>query len=294
MSARRKRLRQRKLRPAATGPESVWAPPGELHEADEPGRLAYTRRQAAEALGVSIATIDRRVVPAVHTVKTPWGQRLIPVAELERFIREHLEPPRPCAGGGTAGRPPALPTRVVERIRLEYARGRGLAEIARVLNEQGVPTAHGRRQWWPSTVRDVLIARVGSVRSSSARRELSFALSSCAAPGREARGEPSSAGFGSSRGTRRFASLGRSAVPNVVGDRAGVGLPLAALPARRRPVGPHSRPRLTIGSLAQLNGARGPAAHLPFPQGGRGRPGVTTKGSCRRDPAPPWLRSSRI
>jgi hypothetical protein len=30
----------------------------------------------------------------VHTVKTPWGQRLIPVAELERFLRDHLEPPQ--------------------------------------------------------------------------------------------------------------------------------------------------------------------------------------------------------
>lgn len=54
-----------------------------LREADEVERLAYTRRQAAEALGLSLATIDRRVVPAIETVKTPWGQRLIPVDELE-------------------------------------------------------------------------------------------------------------------------------------------------------------------------------------------------------------------
>jgi hypothetical protein len=50
-----------------------------------------------------------------------------------------------------------LPGRVVERIRLEYARGRGLAEIARQLNEDEVPTAHGGLQWWPSTVRAVLV-----------------------------------------------------------------------------------------------------------------------------------------
>jgi hypothetical protein len=35
--------------------------------------------------------VDRRVVPAVRTVKTPWGQRLIPVAELRRFMEEHLK-----------------------------------------------------------------------------------------------------------------------------------------------------------------------------------------------------------
>jgi hypothetical protein len=123
----------------------------------EAEQLAYSRKQAAEALGVSISTIDRRVVPSVQTVKTPWGQRLIPVAELERFLRDHLEPPREPGDRRSPGRPPALPRRVVERIRLDYARGQGLADIARQLNEDGVPTAHEGRQWWPSTVRAVLV-----------------------------------------------------------------------------------------------------------------------------------------
>jgi hypothetical protein len=158
MSAKRKKRRERKLlRQRRTEPKRTWAPPGELQEVEEPERLAYSRKQAAEALGVSISTIDRRVVPAVHTVKAPWGQRLIPAAELERFLREHLEPPGEPGERGTPGRPPSLPRRVVERIRLEYARGRGLAEIARQLNDDGVPTAHGGRQWWPSTVRAVLV-----------------------------------------------------------------------------------------------------------------------------------------
>jgi hypothetical protein len=157
MSAKRKKRRERKLRQHRAEPKRIWAPPSELQEVVEPNRLAYSRRQAAEALGVSVSTIDRRVVPTVHTVKTPWGQRLIPVAELERFLREHLEPPREFGDRGTAGRPPSLPRRIVDRIRLEYARGRGLAEIARALNQDGVPTAHGGRQWWPSTVRAVLI-----------------------------------------------------------------------------------------------------------------------------------------
>ena len=33
-------------------------------------RLTYTRKEAAEALGISLATLDRRVVPAIATVKT--------------------------------------------------------------------------------------------------------------------------------------------------------------------------------------------------------------------------------
>jgi hypothetical protein len=136
-----------------TGPTAT---PG-LSEAPEVKRLAYTRHQAAEALGVSISTIDRRLVPTVDTVKTPWGQRLIPLDELERFLREHLEPARGHQPRRPAGRPQTLPRGVVERIRLEYARGRGLSEIAGALSVEGVPTAHGGQRWWPSTVRAVLV-----------------------------------------------------------------------------------------------------------------------------------------
>jgi hypothetical protein len=158
VSAKRKKRRDRKvLRHRRSEPKLIWAPPEELQEVIEAERLAYSRKQAADALGVSISTIDRRVVPSIHTVKTPWGQRLIPVAELERFLREHLEPPREPNERGTPGRPPSLPWRIVERIRLEYARGHGLSAIARQLNADRVPTAHGGREWWPSTVRSVLI-----------------------------------------------------------------------------------------------------------------------------------------
>jgi hypothetical protein len=158
MSANRKKRRERKLlRHHRVEPKPMLAPPDALQEVEEPTRLAYSRKQAAEALGVSISTIDRHLVPSLHTVKTPWGQRLIPVSELEHFLREHLEPPREPRQRGTRGRPATLPPGVVERIRLEYARGRGFAEIARALNREGIPTAHGGRQWWPSTVRAVLV-----------------------------------------------------------------------------------------------------------------------------------------
>jgi hypothetical protein len=111
------------LRHHRSEPKLIWAPREELQEVIQAERLAYSRKQAAETLGVSISTIDRRVVPSVHTVKTPWDQRLIPVAELERFLREHLEPPREPGESGTAGRPASLPRRVVERIRLEVRAG---------------------------------------------------------------------------------------------------------------------------------------------------------------------------
>jgi Bacterial regulatory protein, Fis family len=61
-------------------------------------RLAYTRSQAAEALGVSRSTFVRRVLPYVTTVDMPWGAKLIPVDELERLLAERrraakLHPP---------------------------------------------------------------------------------------------------------------------------------------------------------------------------------------------------------
>lgn len=157
MSSRRKRRRDRHHRHQAAGaPRRSLPNAGELRETEKVERLAYSRRQAAEALGVSMSTIDRRVVPAVGTVKTPWGQRLIPVLELERFIKEHMEAGTPRAAPRPAGRPGVLPTSTVDRIRRESASGRTLGEIARALTADGVPTAHGGRQWWPSTVRSIL------------------------------------------------------------------------------------------------------------------------------------------
>src|SRR6266545_1199366 len=123
MSARRKRKRERARRHQIPAPQSTPARRVELHEASRVERLAYTRKQAAEALGVSIATIDRRVVATIDTVKTPWGQRLIPVDELERFLRQHIESAHPAAPHRPSGRPPSLPASIVDRIGLEYARG---------------------------------------------------------------------------------------------------------------------------------------------------------------------------
>jgi ribosomal protein L13E len=158
MSARRKRARERRRQQTAL---SAPSPANRFREAEQVERLAYTRKQAAEALGLSISTIDRRVVPAVDTVKTPWGQRLIPVGELERFLREHLQPGRPRPPRHRSGRPCSLPARVVQRIRAEYGRGLSLGEIARLLDAENVPTAHGGRRWWPSTVRAVLERSLG-------------------------------------------------------------------------------------------------------------------------------------
>jgi hypothetical protein len=124
-------------------------------------RLVYSREEAAQVLGISLATLDRRVIPAIATVKADWGARLIPAAELERYLAERTEEPRMPRRRATSpsGRKSSLSPDVVARIRLERKQGVSLAEIARRLNHDGIPTGQGGRQWWPSTVRAVLAHR---------------------------------------------------------------------------------------------------------------------------------------
>lgn len=145
----------------AAGPAS--APTQVARAASRVERLAYTRTQAAAALGISRSTFDRRVLPLIETIEMPWGTQLIPVDELERLLAEHRR------GARRQVRPPARPGRraavgpnVVERISAEHAACKSLGEIARQLTAERVPTAHGGRQWWPSTVRAVLLRAAGS------------------------------------------------------------------------------------------------------------------------------------
>ena len=133
-------------------------PPVRVRAATEVQRLAYTRGQAAEALGISRSTLNR-LLPYIEVIVLPWGTKLIPADDLERLVaerrrraRELRRPSRP------SGRPAVLAPQLVERIRTEHAAGNSLAQIARDLNVSGTPTAHGGRQWWPSTVRAVLLA----------------------------------------------------------------------------------------------------------------------------------------
>jgi hypothetical protein len=146
MSSRRQRKRREQQRrtPVATASDNRLAP------------LVYSREQAAHLLGISLATLDRRVVPTIATLRTEWGARLIPAAELDRYLAERREEPRARRRRVPSGRKPSAPPEVVARIQGERDAGASLAEIARRLNHDGVPTCQGGRQWWPSTVRVVL------------------------------------------------------------------------------------------------------------------------------------------
>jgi Recombinase len=157
VSRRRLRRRNEKAqRHTRASPARPAASPTIVREATRVERLAYTRTQAAAALGISRSTFNRRVLPLVETLEMPWGARLIPVDELQRLIAERRRSARKQAQPATPGRPAALAPEIADRIRTERAAGRSLAQIARELNATGTPTAHGGARWWPSTVRAVL------------------------------------------------------------------------------------------------------------------------------------------
>jgi hypothetical protein len=126
-----------------------------VREASYVERLAYTRSQAARALGISRSTL-RRLLPYVDTIEMPWGGRLIPVDELERIAAERWREAQPRLEPATRGRRPAVPPEIAERIHRERAAGESLRQIAENLNADGIPTAHGGARWWPSTIRQVL------------------------------------------------------------------------------------------------------------------------------------------
>jgi Recombinase len=156
MSHRRRRKSEKAKRHAPSArPVSDAAVP-RVRQATQVERLAYTRTQAADALGVSPTTFSRRILPLLETIDMPWGSRLVPVDELERIVKQRRRPARAHAPAAPPGRPTTLPDELVRHIRAERMNGKSLRQIARQLNASRTPTAHGGAQWWPSTVRAVL------------------------------------------------------------------------------------------------------------------------------------------
>ena len=165
MSRRRQQRRagktRRHLQPtheprAAVAQSAVAAPPRVLaRETNRVERLAYTRSQAAQALGISRSTL-RRLLPYIETIEMPWGAILIPVDELERVAVDRRRTALPRLEPATRGRKPAVPPEIARRIHHERSGGKSLRQIADDLTNARIPTVHGGARWWPSTVRAIL------------------------------------------------------------------------------------------------------------------------------------------
>lgn len=106
-----------------------------------------TRREAADLLGVSLDTVDRRVRVQTGEGRTPWGAIGLPAESLA----EHLQDPWPGRG-----RPNHLGEEIASRIVSQRRAGRSFAAIAAALNGDGIATAHGGARWWPATVRKIV------------------------------------------------------------------------------------------------------------------------------------------
>src|SRR6266511_2376167 len=102
MARRHRRKAEKAKRQAPSAPKPLSSHAIAVRRAAHVERLAYTRTQAAAALGVSRSTFDRRVLPLLETIDMPWGTRLVPVDELERFVDERRRPAR--------GRAPTAPS----------------------------------------------------------------------------------------------------------------------------------------------------------------------------------------
>jgi DNA invertase Pin-like site-specific DNA recombinase len=119
---------------------------------DFAGLLEVARRE-----GWAFVAIDLNV-----DTSTPTGELLanvmMSVAQWERRTiglrtKEALEAKR--RAGYRLGRPVVLPADVRAAVQAWRAAGCTLADVAALLNERGVPTAHGGQEWRPSTVRGV-------------------------------------------------------------------------------------------------------------------------------------------
>jgi hypothetical protein len=150
--------------PTQPVPESgkLVSPRVVVREAIYVERLAYTRGQAAQALGISRSTL-RRLLPYIDTIEMPWGGKLIPVDELERVAAEMRRMARPRLEPARRGRKRVVPAEIAKRIHDERRSGKSFRTIADGLNADGVPTVHGGTQWWPSTVRGVVQSCVPKV-----------------------------------------------------------------------------------------------------------------------------------
>ncbi len=123
-------------------------PPPARHPVPE----RHSLTEAAVLLGVSAGAVRRREQAGAITLERDgYGGVFVTRAELVRHAASYT--PRP------GGRRPAVPDEVVARIGELRADGLSYARIAALLTLDGVPTVHGGRRWWASTVRGVVARR---------------------------------------------------------------------------------------------------------------------------------------
>jgi DNA invertase Pin-like site-specific DNA recombinase len=115
--------------------------------------MALARRQGwnliALDLGIDLTTPAGEFMAGVMASAAQWERRIIGQRTKDALAVRKAE-------GVRLGRPPSIDPVIVDRIVTSYTSGNSMAEIARTLNAEGVPTARGRGTWYPSTIQTVL------------------------------------------------------------------------------------------------------------------------------------------
>lgn len=113
-------------------------------------------------LGIDLSTPAGEFLASVMASAAQWERRII-----GQRTKDALATRR--AAGVRLGRPPGLPTEVVELICSERDRGVTFAAIADGLTTRGVPTSQGGQRWYASTVRAVTQSATRNVASKAAQ-----------------------------------------------------------------------------------------------------------------------------
>jgi len=106
-------------------------------------------------LGIDLTTAAGEFMANVMASAAQWERRII-----GQRTREALAVKR--AQGVRLGRPVLLAPEVAARIVAAHEGGAGWSAIARDLNADAVPTAHGGARWHASTVRAIVLAHEGT------------------------------------------------------------------------------------------------------------------------------------
>jgi DNA invertase Pin-like site-specific DNA recombinase len=102
-------------------------------------------------LGIDLATAAGEFMANVMASAAQWERRIIGQRTRDALAVKRTQ-------GVRLGRPQMVAAELVARIRAAHQAGAGWSALARQLNAEGVPTAHGGSKWYPSTVRAVVLS----------------------------------------------------------------------------------------------------------------------------------------
>lgn len=114
-------------------------------------------------LGIDLTTPAGEFLAGVMASAAQWERRIIGQRTKDALAVRKAE-------GVRLGRPPSIDPVIVDRIVMESGQGVSMAEIARRLTSEAVPTARGGRTWYPSTVQTVLRRAATANETGVARR----------------------------------------------------------------------------------------------------------------------------